>query len=129
MVKKRRPQPPDQGQGLPSHGGHQINQDLNLGVTVILYKGLSRLGNTFAYIHQIAGVVPFSCIAAVALSCTKTTFSKLPTAKGPWFPLANKTLGVLMIAAPPLTAIVMTRFLGTFLLRRLAFECSQRFGR
>jgi hypothetical protein len=83
-----------------------------LAVTMILYKGLSRLENwllniagtagvvaalvpmqppdyckncgsdAFAYVHEIAGVVAFSCIAAVALFCTKTTLSKLPRSHG-----------------------------------------------
>jgi hypothetical protein len=115
-----------------------------LGVTMILYKGLSPLenwllniagtagvvaalvpmqtpdycdncgSNTFAYIHEIAGVVAFSCIALVALFCTNGTLIKLSdTRKRRWFWWAYKTLGILMIAAP-LTAILMTRFLGIY---------------
>ena len=113
-----------------------------LGVTMILYKGFSWWedwllniagtagvvaalvpmqtpdycdncgSNTFAYIHEIAGVVAFSCIALVALFCTNGTLIKLSdTRKRRWFWWAYKTLGILMIVAP-LTAIVMTRILG-----------------
>lgn len=115
-----------------------------LGVTMILYKGLSPLedwllniagaagvvaalvpmqtpdycdncgSNTFAYIHEIAGVVAFSCIAAVALFCTQTTLKKLPNAElEPWFRWAYRMLGAAMLLAP-LAAIVMTRFLGIY---------------
>jgi hypothetical protein len=69
--------------------------------------------NTFAYVHEIAGVVGFVCIASVALFCTKKTLIKLPDSEGRWFRRTYNTLGILMIVAP-LTAIVMTVFFGIY---------------
>jgi hypothetical protein len=122
-----------------------------LGICLILYKGYSKQedwllniagaagvvaalvpmqtppgcnncgSNTFAYVHEIAGVVGFVCIASVALFCTNKTLIKVPDnprwwRQKQWFRRAYNTLGILMILAP-LTAIVMTVFFGIYDMR------------
>jgi hypothetical protein len=115
-----------------------------LGISLMLYKGFSRAENwllniaglaaviaalfpmqppdyctncginKFFFVHEVAGVVVFGCLALVAWFCTGKTLVKLRTdSQRRWFRGIYIVIGILMVLSP-LAAIVMTTFFGIY---------------
>jgi hypothetical protein len=114
-----------------------------LGFFLILYKGFSKTENwalnvagacallvalfpmetpkyctncgsdPYSFLHGIAAVVLFLCIAFVAWACSEETLVQLPGPSRDWF-RARYTLLALAMTIAPLAAFVMTFLLGIF---------------
>jgi len=114
-----------------------------LGVTMILYKGLSPLenwllniagtagvvaalvpmqtpdyckncgSNAYSFVHGTAALVLFVCIAFVAWACIDETLVQLPDRSRRWFRTGCYALAIAMIVAP-VAAIVMTYIFGLY---------------
>jgi len=121
-----------------------------LGFSLMLYKGLSErennalnlagaaaiaaalfpmqppdyctnCGHPWVYLHQIAGVVVFSCLAYVAWCCTNVTESQLDPSLRNWFRRTYRLLAAAMFLVP-LAIIVWTAASGIYDKRLYFFE-------